>query len=181
MQMLIFNQKYLFLPVKTVVGSKLNSKCSYWRFGFLFALVFCKTVKMVGTERAAFLFIEALTVPSFYHLHSNCPDFFQMSLIHHHEHFRAVCVGGEGSGSRAFITFILFLQLKFSLTAPSKICSWEDSHVNYISKGRITEWNASVRGWCAMHWLNCGLLNKHVYIFLWGWGLSATEIFRKGF
>lgn len=120
MQMLIFNQKYLFLPVKTVVGSKLNSKCSYWRFGFLFALVFCKTVKMVGTERAAFLFIEALTVPSFYHLHSNCPDFFQMSLIHHHEHFRAVCVGGEGSGSRAFVTFILFLQLKFSLTAPSK-------------------------------------------------------------
>lgn len=69
------SKKYLFLPVKTVVGSKLNSKCSYWRFGFLSPLVFCKTLKTADIKWAAFLFIQVLTVPSFCPFHSKCLNF----------------------------------------------------------------------------------------------------------
>lgn len=61
-------KKYLFLAVKTVVGSKLNSKCSHWTFGFLSPLVFCKTLKMADIKWAAFLFYSSLDssqLPSF--------------------------------------------------------------------------------------------------------------------
>lgn len=57
-------KKYLFLPVQTVVGSELNSKCSHWRAGFLSLLVFCQTLETAGIKWAAFLFIRALTLPA---------------------------------------------------------------------------------------------------------------------
>lgn len=57
-------KKYLFLPVQTVVGSELNSKCSHWRAGFFSLLVFCQTLETAGIKWAAFLFIRALTLPA---------------------------------------------------------------------------------------------------------------------